>query len=72
MTTYTVFKRRPYKRTAWGYAPHPGAHRTVIRRNVESADAARSICAQGPANIARDAGCEYRGLMFYEYTSEDI
>lgn len=63
---YRVFKRRPYKRTAWGYAPNPGARKTTLRY-VDDIEQAREICDRGPANQARDAGREYRGLMFYEF-----
>jgi hypothetical protein len=68
--TYLIFKRRPYKRTAWGYAPNPGARRTTIRRGVNNIEEARAICARGPANIALEQGREYRGLTFYEFTRE--
>ena len=68
--SYRVFKRRPYRRERLRYVPNPGAHCTVIRRNIATIDEARAICAQGPANIALDQGREYRGLMFYEFTKE--
>lgn len=74
-TTYRVFKRRPWKRvkplrhSAAFYAPNPGARRTTLRTGL-TLEEARALCKEGPANQARDAGCEYRGLHFYEFTAE--
>lgn len=70
--SYEVFSRKAYKTipTPWGgtrFAPNPGARKTQIA-NVETIEEARAICADGPANKAREAGREYRHLSFYEYT----
>lgn len=67
--TYRVFSRKPWRRVDGRYAPNPGARKTTIRRGL-TIEEARSLCADGPANIARDAGREYRGLPFYEFERE--
>lgn len=67
---YRVFSRRPYRGSIRkGFTPNPGARRTTIRTGL-ALDEARQLCAQGPANQARDAGREYRHLSFYEFTQE--
>jgi len=65
-----IFKRKPYKRTDWGYAPNPRARCTTIRRGVATAEEAREICSRGPANVAFEEGREYRHLSFYEFIQE--
>ncbi len=65
-TAYRVFKRNPYRRERGHYVPNPGARKLTIR-TVETIEEARAICRDGPANRARDAGYEYRGLTFYEF-----
>lgn len=67
--TYRVFSRKPYMRVNGGYAPNPYARKITIRRGV-SIDEARTMCEDGPANIARDAGKEYRNKSFYEFERE--
>lgn len=70
MTTYRVFRRKPWRRArSGGYEPNPCARCYTIRRGL-TIEEARQLCAQGPANQARDAGREYRGLTFYEFTQE--
>ena len=69
---YRVFSRKAYKRVrrpfiGLCYVPNPGARRFTIA-TVATIEEARAICERGPANIARDAGREYRGLAFYEFT----
>jgi hypothetical protein len=68
--TYEVFKRKAYKRVDGRYVPHPDARRTVLRRGIPTIDEAREFCSKGPANVALEAGREYRGLHFYEFTKE--
>lgn len=68
--SYRIFKRRPYTKTAYGFVFNSRARCTTIRRGVPTAQEARDICAQGPANIAIDQGKEYRHLMFYEFEKE--
>lgn len=65
---YTVFKRKVWKRERGQWVPF--ATRGVVVRRGLTLDEARQLCAQGPANMARDAGREYRGLAFYELTQE--
>jgi hypothetical protein len=67
-TAYRVFKRRTWKRVKRQWQPH-ASRGTTIRTGLPLEDA-RALCAQGPANMARDAGREYRGLPFYELTAE--
>ena len=69
MDTYRVFSRSPWRRERGAYVPNPGARKTTIRRGL-TIDEARALCAQGPANQARDAGREYRGKCFYEFERE--
>lgn len=69
MTTYTVFKRKVYRRENGQYIPHPSARRQVIQRGVSYARAIE-LCKDGPANKALKEGREYRGLTFYEFTSD--
>lgn len=65
---YRVFSRKPWRRVSGGYAPNPGARKTTIRI-VDTIEDARAWCEDGPANKARDAGKEYRGLPFFEFES---
>lgn len=66
MPNYRVFSRKVYRRENGRYVPNPGARKMTIQI-VPSIEKARELCAAGPANIARDAGREYRGLPFYEF-----
>jgi hypothetical protein len=68
--SYRIFKRKPYRRTGWGYASDPHARCTTIRRGVATEEEAREICSHGPANMALKEGREYRHLSFYEFTRE--
>ena len=68
MTTYIVFKRKAWQRKAGKWVPFITRGQTVQRGCT--LEEARALCATGPANIARDAGTEYRGLTFYEFTAE--
>lgn len=67
-TKYRVFKRTAWRRERGQWVPF-ATRGTTIRRGLTLAEA-RQLCAQGPANMARDAGKEYRGLAFYEFTAE--
>lgn len=67
--TYRVFRRKPWVKVANGYAPNPGARKVTIRKGV-TLEEARAMCAGGPANMAREAGCEYRHLSFHEFERE--
>ena len=69
MKTYRVFKRKAYRRENGQYVPHPSARCYTLYTGVDI-DTARDICKRGPANQALEAGREYRGLSFYEFTSE--
>lgn len=69
MQTYRVFKRKPWRRERGQYVPNPGARKITVERGC-SHERALKLCALGPANVARDAGREYRGLTFYEFESE--
>lgn len=66
---YQVFSRKAYRRENGRYVPHPSARRRTIT-HVNTADEAREICANGPANKALAEGREYRNLTFYEFTSD--
>lgn len=66
--TYTVFKRKVYRKDGRQWVPFYTRGQTV-RTGCTLAEA-RELCATGPANMARDAGTEYRGLTFYEFTAE--
>lgn len=68
-STYCVFRRTPWRRIKGGYAPNPGARKTVLRRGV-SLEEARAMCASGPANMALAADREYRSLAFHEFEQE--
>lgn len=68
MSKYRVFSRKVYRRENGRYVPNPGARKMTIQF-VSSIEQARALCAEGPANIARDAGREYRNLPFYEFES---
>lgn len=71
MTTYTVFQRRPWRRDESGrWVPNGGAKRRKVRTGL-TWDEAVAFCEKGPANIARDAGREYRGKNFYEFTADE-
>ena len=65
---YRVFSRKVYRRENGRYVPNPGARRMTVDY-VQTVQEARRLCAQGPANIARDEGREYRNLPFYEFES---
>ena len=67
--THRVFSRKPWRREGGRYVPNPGARKTTIRYGL-TIEQARSLCAEGPANQARDDGREYRGLSFYEFERE--
>lgn len=69
MTTYRVFSRKAWRRAGRSYVPNPGA-RKITRARGLTIEQAREHCAQGPANLARDAGREYRNLTFYEFEQE--
>jgi hypothetical protein len=69
MTTYKVFSRRTMRRAKGIFVPNPGARRTTIRRGL-TVEEARQLCKQGPANMARDAGSDTRGLVWYEFEQE--
>jgi hypothetical protein len=66
--TYEVFKRKAWKRERGQWTPY--ATRGRVIRSGLTLDEARQLCKEGPANIARDAGREYRGLAFYEFRQE--
>ena len=66
--TYVVFKRKVYTRADGKWIPNPRRGQAV--QTGLTLEEARALCATGPANIARDAGTEYRGLTFYEFTRE--
>jgi hypothetical protein len=74
--TYRVFRRKVYKRvpSPWGrsfavtFRPHHG-RRFHVRGGL-TIEEARTLCDSGPANMARDAGREYRHLAFYEFERE--
>jgi hypothetical protein len=67
-TKYRVFKRKAWKRIDGKWVPFATKGQTI--RAGLTLEEARQLCAQGPANMARDAGKEYRGLPFYELTQE--
>lgn len=67
-TKYRVFKRKTWKRDRGQWVPF-FTRGTTIRTGLTYAEALQ-LCAQGPANMARDAGREYRGLAFCEFTQE--
>lgn len=67
--TYRVFSRKAYKRERGQYVPRASRGRT-IRRDVQTIEEARQLCASGPANVALREGREYRNLPFHEFTEE--
>lgn len=68
--TYRVFKRKVYQRQAGKWVPFHTKGQTI--REGLTLEEARALCATGPANKARKAGVEYRGLVFYEFTAEGV
>jgi hypothetical protein len=69
LETYRVFRRKPWRREGGRYVPNGGARKSTIRVGC-TLEQARALCEEGPANIARDAGREYRGLAFFEFERE--
>lgn len=68
--TYRVFKRRAYQRQNRQWVPFHTKGQTI--REGLTLEEARQLCATGPANMARKAGTEYRGLVFFEFTAEGV
>lgn len=70
MQTYRVFSRRPWRKTRrGGFESAPSPPGRSLATGLSLAEA-REFCKQGPANIARDEGREYRHLPFFEFTAE--
>ena len=69
--TYRVFSRNPWRKVGKGqFVPNPGARRITIATGV-TLEEARRLCADGPANMLRAAGKEYRHKPFHEFMREE-